>query len=67
MKTFSCRDAGISCDWRVNAESEDEIVQQALEHGRQHHGIQVSDNPKDSFTQELRNKVRSKIQDVKAA
>lgn len=60
MKSFKCRDAGMDCDWSIQDNDENRIVDQALEHGKQNHGI------RDKFD-EVKERVRSKIQEVKAA
>jgi predicted small metal-binding protein len=59
MKTFECKDVGFSdCAWSVSGQTDEEIMAHAAEHGRQKHGIQ-------EITEELKNKVLSKIREVK--
>jgi predicted small metal-binding protein len=59
MKTFNCKDVGYSdCDWSTSGQSDEEILNHAREHGREKHGLT-------DFSQDLKDKVRSKIRDVK--
>jgi predicted small metal-binding protein len=60
MKTFSCRDVGVDCDWETRGERDEDILRAAEEHGRKEHGFK-------EFTQELKDKVLAKIRDLKAA
>lgn len=39
MKEFKCKDAGQTCDWKAQAENEQEVIQKAKDHGRQQHGL----------------------------
>jgi predicted small metal-binding protein len=49
-KQLSCRDAGADCDFLVRAESEDEIMTVASEHGCRVHGMcQVTPELKDQM------------------
>lgn len=57
MKTLRCRDAGFDCNKEIRAESEDEIMQQAAEHARRDHNVEV--------TPEMAAQVRSLIRDEK--
>jgi predicted small metal-binding protein len=60
MKTFSCRDIGVDCDWETRGEDDQAILREAEAHGREKHGIK-------EFTQELKDKVLGKIRDLRAA
>ncbi|MFQ5856412.1 MAG: DUF1059 domain-containing protein [Anaerolineae bacterium] len=42
MKVLRCRDAGFDCDHEIRAESEEEILQQAAEHARTAHNVEVT-------------------------
>ncbi len=44
-KEISCRDVGLSCDFKVRAESEEEILKLAAEHAEKDHGIHASSIP----------------------
>lgn len=59
-KEFACRDFGMDCDWRTSGSSDEEIFKNASDHGREKHGLT-------EFTHDMREKVRQKIRDVKAA
>lgn len=39
MKTLKCRDVGFDCNAVVRAETEEEVMRQAAEHARAHHGV----------------------------
>ena len=56
-KEFSCRDVGMDCDFKVKGETEDEILKNAEQHGREAHGMQ-------ELTDETKQKIRSVIHDV---
>ncbi|UCG39559.1 MAG: DUF1059 domain-containing protein [bacterium] len=56
-KTVSCKDLGsISCTWQGRAETEEELVQLAMAHGREAHGMT-------EFPPELMNELRTAIKD----
>lgn len=54
MKSLRCRDAGFDCNYEVQAETVDEILQKAAEHVQSVHDIEV--------TPELAEQVRGIIQ-----
>ncbi len=43
MKTLSCREAGFDCDYLVQAETEEEIMQKGQEHAKSAHGLKEED------------------------
>ncbi len=55
MKSLRCRDAGFDCDYEVQAETVDEILQRAAEHVQSVHNLEV--------TTELTEQVRGLIQE----
>ncbi|AHM61941.1 hypothetical protein D770_18445 [Flammeovirgaceae bacterium 311] len=57
MKTLHCSDAGFDCKGVITANSEAEVLNQAAEHARTVHGVQV--------TPELAAKLRTLIKDEK--
>jgi predicted small metal-binding protein len=57
-KELKCADVGFDCDARFEAESEDEIMAQAAEHGRSVHGMSDSD------LQQNESAIRGAIRDV---
>ena len=62
-KTISCRDVGVDCDFVARGETEQEILQQCVEHARTAHGM-------NELPLELAEKVRAAIReegDQKAA
>lgn len=59
MKKFKCSDTGKICDWEATAESDDEILKQAAQHGQQEHGTK-------DFSEDIQAGLRAKIRDVKS-
>jgi predicted small metal-binding protein len=55
MKTLNCRDAGFDCDGVIQAESEEEVLNQAAEHAQSAHNLQV--------TSELAEQLKTLIKD----
>ena len=41
-KSFSCSDAGVLCHNRIRGDSEEEVVQRAVEHARRSHGVDLT-------------------------
>ena len=37
MRKFSCRDAGVDCEWTVFADDDNDIVRKARDHDEQAH------------------------------
>ena len=54
MKELRCREVGFECDAVIRAESEEEVMRQASEHGRKAHGLE-------KITEEQERNIRSKI------
>jgi predicted small metal-binding protein len=40
MMVFRCRDMGVECEWTGRAETETELVEEALEHGKVAHELE---------------------------
>ena len=57
MKEIRCRDSGADCDFVAQAETEEELLRKAAEHGRKDHQME-------SIPDELKTKMRSMIRDV---
>lgn len=55
MKRLRCRDAGFDCNHEIQAETEEEVLQQAAEHVQSVHGLEV--------TPELVDQVKKLIQE----
>ncbi|HVJ04739.1 MAG TPA: DUF1059 domain-containing protein [Candidatus Saccharimonadales bacterium] len=55
-KFVSCRDIGVDCDFVARGDSEQEVLQQCMEHARSAHGM-------NELTPELAEKVRSGIRE----
>ena len=58
-KSLSCRDMGADCDFVACGKTEDDVMQQASEHGRTHHNM-------NEISKELQDKARSAIRDVES-
>ena len=41
-KTFECRHGGVVCSAKITAETEEEVLRQAVEHARSEHGIDLT-------------------------
>jgi predicted small metal-binding protein len=55
-KTLACRDVGMDCEFKIQGETEDEVVRKAGEHARNVHKIE-------KISPDLERKVRSSIRD----
>lgn len=43
MKSFRCRDAGVvTCGAKVTGETEEEVLDRAVAHAREAHGVEIS-------------------------
>ncbi|HEY8278076.1 MAG TPA: DUF1059 domain-containing protein [Bdellovibrionota bacterium] len=58
MKFLSCRDAGKICDYVAKGDSENEVLSDAMRHGREVHGMEEED-----FSPQMKEKMRSLIRD----
>ena len=38
-KVLRCKDGGLPCDWEGKAETEEELIQKAIEHAKTGHGM----------------------------
>jgi len=61
MKTFTCRDIGIDCDFVAEASPEEDIMAKITEHGKSVHSYKDED-----FTEELVEKVKGAIKETEA-
>lgn len=41
-KSFRCADAGVVCRAKLTGDSEDEVLQKAVEHARDKHGVDLT-------------------------
>ena len=41
-KSFRCADAGVVCRAHITGETEDEVLQKAVEHAREKHGVDLT-------------------------
>ena len=57
MKTLSCRDVGVDCDFVAQGQTEQEVMEKAAQHARQDRGF--ADIPP-----ELQAKVKAAIHDT---
>ena len=56
MKVLRCRDAGADCDFEARAETEEELMTMAAEHGKADHGF-------DEIPADVATKIQSIIRD----
>lgn len=56
-KSYTCRDVGVECDWKTNAETEGEIMAAIQKHAAEVH-------PTVELTPELVSAVRAAIKEV---
>jgi predicted small metal-binding protein len=56
MKTYTCRDVGVDCDWKTSGETEDEIMATVSEHAAEAH-------PTIELTPELVETVRQAVKE----
>lgn len=56
MKVLRCRDAGADCDFEARAETEEELMKIAAEHGKADHGF-------DEVPADVATKIKSIIRD----
>ena len=56
-KSISCRDVGMDCDFKAQAETMEELLQKCSEHAKSGHGI-------DEIPPELAEKVKAAVRDV---
>jgi predicted small metal-binding protein len=41
-KTFECKHAGVVCRTRIRGETEDEVLEKAVDHARKKHGVDLT-------------------------
>jgi predicted small metal-binding protein len=41
-KSFECRHGGVPCRAKITGETEDEVIQKAVEHARDKHGVDLA-------------------------
>jgi predicted small metal-binding protein len=56
-KSISCRDVGLDCDFKAQAETMEELMQKCSAHAKSSHGI-------DKIPPELAEKVKAAVRDV---
>jgi len=56
-KSISCRDVGMDCDFKAQAETMEELMEKCSEHAKSDHGI-------DEIPTELAQKVMAAVRDV---
>jgi predicted small metal-binding protein len=43
-KSFQCRDAGVLCGAKFTGETDEEVLEQAVEHAREKHGVDLTES-----------------------
>jgi predicted small metal-binding protein len=41
-KSFRCADAGVACNAKVTGETDEEVLEKAVEHAKKVHGVDLS-------------------------
>ena len=41
-KSFQCRHAGVVCNAKITGETDEEVLEKAVEHARKKHGVDLS-------------------------
>ncbi|HZT74066.1 MAG TPA: DUF1059 domain-containing protein [Terriglobales bacterium] len=55
QKSFRCADAGMpQCDFEARGKTEEEVMRQVEQHGREAHGLQLSDKQKEELKKRIR-------------
>ncbi len=57
MKTLSCRDVGVDCDYQAKGKTVDEVLRKTAEHAKKDHHI-------DKVTKEYLDSWRKKVHEV---
>lgn len=47
MKTFYCKDLGMTCDFVAQGETEEEILEKAATHGKEAHDVELDEERKE--------------------
>ena len=42
MKSFQCSNAGVPCRAKITGETENEVLEKAVEHAKEKHGVDLS-------------------------
>lgn len=56
MKTITCREAGFDCDHIVKGQTEEEVLNNGIEHAKNDHNMKEED-----ITPEMKEKIRGLI------
>lgn len=51
---FRCSDVGVSCDWQVSGNSEQEILPKIEQHGREAHNLTMDENTRSKVRKAIR-------------
>jgi len=43
-KSFSCQHGGVACNAKVTGDTEEEVLEKAVAHAREKHGVDLSDS-----------------------
>jgi len=57
MKTLSCKDVGVNCDYQARGKTVDEVLKKATEHAKKDHNIK-------KVTREYLDSWRTKVHDA---
>ena len=60
MKTLSCQDMGVSCDFVAKAETDEEVIKMAMDHAKDVHPEKVKEMMSKMSEQEIMDIAKSK-------
>jgi predicted small metal-binding protein len=55
MKKFACRDAGMNCDFQATGNTDEEIMEKCMEHGRTAHNMKLSPQDQQKMKRLIKN------------
>ncbi|MFA6136325.1 MAG: DUF1059 domain-containing protein [Candidatus Paceibacterota bacterium] len=64
MKTISCKDMGVECDFSAQAETAEEAVKSLKEHAAQVHADKVAEMSATMSDEQMTSEMMSKVKDM---
>jgi len=64
MKTISCKDMGVECDFSAQAETAEEAVKMLKDHAAQAHADKIAEMSATMSDEEMTNSMMSKVQEM---
>lgn len=63
MMTLTCRDMGVDCPHIIRGETEEEVMERAMEHGEMEHKEKMDEMRKKYSEDEIRNMMKANIKE----